>query len=139
LCSALREMLSVKAGQVVDDTMCGQNYQSRVMQVNVRHHDVVPGPWPRRRWGRGLLVAKGEGRLVAVVSIGEDQLVTSKCLADSVNNGGVRKLPDAIYHPVIVGDLRKGRLVPGQQAFDLLLRIVVQHKELLEMRARGSQ
>ena len=52
----------------------------------------------------GALLGVGDGGLVAVVAVGDDELLVGHGGDDEVDEGGVGELPDAVDDAVLVGD-----------------------------------
>ena len=52
----------------------------------------------------GTLLGVGDGGLVAVVAVGDDELLVRHGGGDEVDQGGVGELPDAVDDAVLVGD-----------------------------------
>ena len=59
----------------------------------------------------GALLGVGDGGLVAVVAVGDDELLVGHGGDDEVDEGGVGELPDAVDDAVLVGDGEVGRVV----------------------------
>ena len=53
---------------------------------------------------RGSLLGVGDGGLVAVVAVGDDQFFVRHRGQDQVDQGGVGELPDTVDDVVLVGD-----------------------------------
>ena len=86
----------------------------------------------------GILVAEGQRGLVAVVAVGDQQLLVRHQLLDARRVGD---LPEAVHGAVLVGDLGQrrgcGRLV--EQRVDGAVGVGVQHEELAEVRVGVAQ
>ena len=52
----------------------------------------------------GALFGVGDGGFVAVVAVGDDELLVGHGGDDEVDEGGVGELPDAVDDAVLVGD-----------------------------------
>ena len=53
---------------------------------------------------RGLLLGVGDGGLVAMMAIGDDELLVGHGGDDEVDQVGVGDLPDAVDYAVLIGD-----------------------------------
>ena len=58
----------------------------------------------------GALVHVGDGGFVAVVAVGDDELLVGHGGEDEVDECGVGELPDAVEDVVLVGDVEVGGL-----------------------------
>ena len=119
-----------------------QNQQPFAVRIEKRHHGFLVGSIgiPAAALG-ATFIAIGEGGLVAVVSIGDDQFLRRHFADDAGNYGRVEERPEAMKHAVFVArlDRRDGTGRGGEQGVDAALGIGVQHEELAGVRARVAK
>ena len=94
--------------------MGGEDGEAGVLERDQRHQDVVGRP------AGADLALVGEGGLVAVVAVGDQQLAGRELGGDRLVDGRVADAPDAVGGPVGVGDLaprlsadRRLQVLPG--------------------------
>ena len=130
--------------------MRGQNHQPVGVHVDEGHHHRGFGVSRLRQLaGAGLGLGRRGGRvflgviqrgLVAVVAVGDDQLLVGHGRGQQVDGRRIADLPQPVQHAVLVGDLGVGG--PGavvQNLLDAAGRVGVEHEDLPEMRVRGLE
>ena len=132
----------------------GQNDHAGTIHVDQCHHDQFVGrgggigsradvlaPRILKRsalsWGRSCrpshcpaLVAIGQRGFIAVMAIGNDQLLVPHLAPHQVNQAGIGYLPDPVRDSIFVEGFEIGKATGGQQTFDFGGRIAVQHEKL---------
>ena len=102
------------------------------MHVDERHHD------PVRARQAGILVAERQRGFVAVVAIGDEQLLIAH---EPLDLSGVRAFPNAVDGAVLVFDFGQrrgaGRLV--EQRVHRAGRVRIEHEKLTEVGVGGAQ
>jgi len=80
------------------------------MRVEKRHHrEFIRSLGIRFARARSALIAKGQRRLVAVMTIGNDQLLRGHRAGDPANRSGVGDRPQLMDHAVLVLQLDSRR------------------------------
>ncbi len=105
------------------------------MHVHEGHHDLV-----RARKVR-VLTVEGQRRLVAVMAVGDEQLLRAHQLLEARDPRRVGYLPQPVLGLVLVGDARQRLGARGvlQDAIDLAFGIRIEHEELAEMGVAVAQ
>ena len=85
------------------------------------------------------LVAVVERGLVAMMAVGDDELLVLHPAADQFDGRGIANAPHAVLHVVLVGHANIGRARRGQNRFDFELRVAIRHEDLAEVRMGGQQ
>src|SRR5437660_2051110 len=134
-----------------------QNQQPCAVHVDEGHHDQLIGCKLRRftiehNLSRGALprdarcpspsrspfIAIIQGRFVAMMSIGDEELFVPHLAADQLNQRRVRDFPDTVLDAILILHVDIWRSAAAQQVVNFT-SIAVEHKELPEMRPGGSQ
>ena len=115
--------LRIEIPQTLEHSMRGEHYQAGGLHVDKRHH----GPVSSAK--SGILAGIGQGGLVAVVAVGDQQFFGVHQLLQLADRRRVGDLPDRVAHSVLVFDARQRRAGSGlvQTPVDPRGRVVVQH------------
>ena len=122
------------------DAMRGQHQQSRIVHVDQRHHDELVGSLRIRTCsgcGAGF-VAKVESGFVAVMAVGDNQLLVAHLFLNGGNHRGIGDLPDSMCDAVFVVYFNRGGGGGLEQGSDLA-GIFIEQKKLLVMGAGGAE
>ncbi len=163
--------VAVQLLEAEDDAVGGEDGDAGRVHVDEGHHH---GGLGERRCGQvagaelfvgiggfaerqtelgGALLGVGDGGLVAVVAVGDDELLVAHGGGDQVDEAGVGDLPDAVDDAVLVGDFEvrgagvfeltaAGVLVPfdsEDQLFGGEGGVGVEHVDLLAVGAGGLE
>jgi len=131
--------------EVVDLAVGGEDRQPRIVHADQRRADVVDGGVRRQGGVQGLLLAAvGEGGLVAVMAVGDDQAAQrGEDGLHGADDHRVGDRPDALAHLILdqLGyvDVR-GAAGDGRpdEGVDAVLRVGVEDEDLLRLNLQGA-
>ena len=114
-----------------------QDHQAGSIHVDEGHHHPF-GRCPKIRLALvPHFVAIGQGGLVAMVAVGNDQFLVGHLRLHRLYDGGVGDFPQPVQHIVLVAHLDGRRATLPQSTVNLSRRVAVQHENLPAMRLRG--
>ena len=91
-------------------------------------------------WGRGVFFGVGQGCLIAMVAVGEDEFFVGHGGGEQANGGRVADAPEAVKDAGIVSDLNVGGAASVvEDFFNAAGRVGVKHKDLIEVGAGGFE
>src|SRR5580765_5981191 len=124
------------------DAMGRKHEESEIGHVDQRHHDEFVGSLRigGRTSDRSALIAVVECGFIAVVAIGDDQLLVPHLVLDRGDYSGIGDLPDAVGDSVFVGDVNGwfGSGFGSEKKVDFT-GILVQQKQLFIVSAGGTK
>lgn len=131
-----------KIVKVRDDAMRGKNGEPFARGVDEGHHGVFEGRVGVNATGAGAaFVAVSQGGFVAVVAIGNDQLLVGHGELNFRDIAGTGDDPESVDDAVFIAKLgiRSRRFRLGEDFIDAPPRIGVEHEELAGMRLRVAK
>ena len=130
----------VKIRQAVDNPMGGQYDQSAALHGDKGHHqELMRGLRTSRIGNSAALIAVGQRRLIAMVSIGNEELLIAHQLLNFLDDCGIVYAPETVPHLIFIQHKHVRLGFSGQQAFNLGLRVTVEHENLAKMRPGMAQ
>ncbi len=128
------QRLVLLGGEALEQAMRGKHREPRVLERDQAHEHVAV-----RALAADLLGVHPCG-LVAVVTVGDQQLGPAQRLGQAGDHRLVLDVPEPVHGPVVVGRLRPGRLL--RRLFERVLRlasgIVVEREDRGEVRLGGA-
>jgi hypothetical protein len=117
---------------VAHQPMGRENAESGRVHVDERHGHAV------RAGDAGIFVAKRDGGLIAMVAVGNQQLLIAHERLDLL---AARDAPHAMDYAVLVGDLGERRFGSGgvEQSVDGARRIGIKHEDLFKLGPRVAR
>ncbi len=119
--------------------MSGQDQKTGGIHVHKRHHQALVGRIPVGACALPHFIAIVQRRLVAVVSIGDDELLIIHRRLNLLNGCRVRNLPQTVDDLIFVPYFHVGRAILLQCRIDCVRPVAIEHEDLAEMRLRCAQ
>ena len=150
LLGGVREGCGIEAREAMHDAMRGQNHQAVGIHVDEGHHHggfgesrlrqlvgVVLGPC--RSCGRVFFGVIERG-LVAVMAVGDDELLVGHGGGEQADGGRIADAPEAVQNAVLVGDFGVGGTAAVvENLLHAAGRVGVEHEDLAEVRVGGLE
>ena len=140
----------IEGFEAMDDAMGGENDEAVGVHVDEGHH--AGGLGERRlrqsggavlglvRRGGGVLLGVVEGGFVAVMAVGDDELLVGHGGGQQADRGRVADAPEAVKNAVLVGDFGLGGAVAVvEDLLDASGGVGVEHEDLSEVGAGGFE
>ncbi len=144
---AIAETVGRERFQPMHHAMSRQDNQARAIHINEGHHyEFVGSEFGRSERGSlagSAFIAIVHGGLVAVMTVGDNQVFVAHLAADEFDEAGIRDFSQLMQNSIFVTDFYivfRIRCGAARQGFvDLGSRIAVEHEKLAEMRPGGAQ